>query len=35
MILTLGLQRKQGHGKVWAKSATWESHSHFRECENV
>jgi len=33
--LALGLRPKQGHGKVQAESAAWESHSHFLECEKV
>jgi hypothetical protein len=33
--LTLGSLPRQRHGKVWAKSATQESHSHFWECEKV
>jgi hypothetical protein len=38
MSLTLGSLPKQRHGKVHAKSATRESHSHFRsasECEGM
>jgi hypothetical protein len=35
MTLTLGLQPKQRHGKLWVKNATWESHSHSRECGRV
>jgi len=33
--LTLGLWPKQGHGKLWVESATWESHSHSWECGRV
>jgi hypothetical protein len=33
--LSLGLLSKQGHGRVWAESATRESHSHSQECERV
>jgi len=33
--MALGSQPKQVHGKVQAESVTWESHSHFRECEKV
>ncbi len=29
--LTLGLRQKQKHGKVQAKTTTWESHLHFWE----
>jgi hypothetical protein len=35
MTLTLGLKPRQGHGKVKAESATWESHSHSRKCEGM
>jgi hypothetical protein len=35
MTLPLGLRPMQGHGKVWAKNATQESHSHSWECERV
>jgi hypothetical protein len=33
--LTLGLQPRQGHGKVQAKGATHESHTHSWECERM
>jgi hypothetical protein len=35
MTLTLSLWLRQGHKKVWAESAPWESHSHIWECERV
>jgi hypothetical protein len=35
IILVLGLQPKQGHGKVQVESATQKSHSHSRECARV
>jgi hypothetical protein len=35
MTLTLGLQPRQGHGKVRAENVIWESHSHFWVCERV
>jgi hypothetical protein len=35
IILVLGLQPKQRHGKMWADNATLESHSHSRECGRV
>jgi hypothetical protein len=33
--LALGSQPRQRHGKVQVESATWESHSHSRECDRV
>jgi hypothetical protein len=33
--LALSSQPRQGHGKVWVKSATQESHSHSRECSKM
>jgi hypothetical protein len=38
MTLTLGLQPKQRHGKVWAENAAWESHLHslnVKKCEEM
>jgi hypothetical protein len=35
MTVALGSQPRQGHGKVRAKNATWESHSHSQECRRM
>jgi hypothetical protein len=31
----LGLQPKEGLGKMRAENATWESHSHSSKCKRV
>lgn len=29
------LRSRQAHGKVWAGSVTWKSHTHSQECERM
>jgi hypothetical protein len=35
MTLTLGLQLKQRHGKVWVENAIRKPHLHSRKCEGM